>query len=102
MILPRLSALLIVIGLSEISCQFDSSKTNAGIANRNYQNDPIQRWVATNFGDEFPKMRDDLIERKNQGEGAVERHFNAWMNPSNWEVDPNNDLKEKADPYYKK
>lgn len=43
-------------------------------------------------------MRDDLIRRKNNGEGAIERHLKAWTTGKNWEVDPNNDEKEKADP----
>jgi len=29
-------------------------------------------------------MRDELIQRKNAGEGAVERHVNAWKSKDNW------------------
>lgn len=30
-------------------------------------------------------MRDDLIERKNNGEGFLERHWNAWTTLDNWD-----------------
>ena len=77
---------------------FSSSKGNADIANKNYENDPIQRRVATAFGDEIPNMRDDLIRRKNNGEGFLERHGKAWTDTDNWKVDWDNDKKEGADP----
>jgi hypothetical protein len=46
-------------------------------------------------------MRDDLIRRKNNGEGAIERHWNSWTTWNNWQVDRDNDRKETADPYKK-
>lgn len=77
---------------------FSSSKENADIADKNYKDSPIQRSVAKSLGDEIPKMRDDLIRRKNNGEGPIERHLKAWTTRENWEVDQNNDAKEAANP----
>ncbi len=77
---------------------FRSSRTNKDIADKNYPDDPVQGKVATWSGDEIPKMRDDLIDRKNKGEGPIERHVKAWSSPKNWEVDPDNDEKERNDP----
>lgn len=37
-------------------------------ADENYQNDPLQHWVCSHFGDDSPKMRDDLNKRKDNGE----------------------------------
>lgn len=80
------------------SWPFSSSLENAQKAAKNYPDSPVQRYVATSFGDEIPNMRDDLINRKNSGEGFFERHFKAWTTGSNWEVDENNDAKEEANP----
>ena len=93
-------AFLIVILIAWQSCDacFRSSRRNKDIANRNYPDSPIQRKVATAFGDEIPNMRDDLIKRKNNGEGPVERHLKAWTTGDNWKIDPKNDENERNDP----
>lgn len=93
-------AFLIVFVLALQSCDAcpRSSRRNKDIADRNYPDSPIQRKVATSLGDEIPNMRDDLIKRKNNGEGAVERHLKAWTTFDNWKVDPNNDKNERNDP----
>lgn len=67
-----------------IGIHASSSPENRDIANQNYPDSPVERFVATHLGDEFPNMRDDLIKRKNNGEGFVERHKNAWKNRRNW------------------
>ena len=61
-----------------------TSPENEHKCNENYANDPVQKFVCTHCGDELPKMRDDLIDRKNQGEDTFERHFNAWGDGMNW------------------
>lgn len=79
---------------SYVAFPFRSSDQNRQIAVDNYAKSPAERYVATAFGDEIPNMRDDLIRRKDNGEGFFERHFNAWRNLTNWEVDPDNNEKE--------
>ncbi len=76
-----------------------SSQSNGDLVGREYKNDPIQRWVARGLGDEIPRMRDDLIRRKNNGEGTIKRHLNAWTTLDNWKVDWGNDLIEDMSPY---
>jgi hypothetical protein len=94
-------AFLFVILCASQSCEawlFSSSESNREKAQENYPDSGLERWVATSFGDEIPKMRDDLIERKKNGEGPIRRHWNAWRTLENWEVDRNNDEKEANDP----
>lgn len=74
---------------------FRSSQINKQIGEKNYPGSEVE---APAVGDELPNMRDDLIDRKNKGEGFVERHIIAWTNPKNWERDPNDDRKETKDP----
>jgi len=93
----KLVLFLLFIGWSSAGL-FSSTKDNAEIAKQNYPDSPVEQWTARNFGDELPNLRNDLIERKNQGEGFIQRHYNAWKNENNWVVDPNNDAKEAADP----
>ena len=62
-----------------------NTEENRKIAEDNYPDSLFERIVATHFGDELRRMRDDLIERKNKGEGIIQRHFNAWTTLSNWE-----------------
>ncbi len=77
---------------------FDSSPSNRERAKQEYKDSPAERVVATVFGDELPKMRDDLIKRKNEGQGFVKRHVEAWKNDDNWTVDKENqDRQIKAD-----
>ena len=83
--------LLIVICLAILLLNFSlsyaaSSKRNRKIAEQNYPDSLFERFVATHLGDEFPRMRDDLIRRKNNGEGIVQRHVVAWTTISNWEM----------------
>lgn len=66
-------------------------------ANENYRNDPLQHWVCSHFGDDSPKIRDDLIKRKDNGEGFVERHWNAWSNSENYEKDNRKSSNEKVE-----
>ncbi|PAA68007.1 hypothetical protein BOX15_Mlig018362g1 [Macrostomum lignano] len=89
--------LMMMIALSPVTA--DSSKENRKIAETNYGNSPVERWVATHLGDELPNMRNDLIRRKNAGEGFVERHAKAYVDSNNWSVDWNNDRKERANPW---
>ena len=65
-------------------CQAASTKKNRRIAEENYKDSVFEKIVATHLGDELPKMRDDLIRRKNNGEGFVERHIKAWSTGDNW------------------
>ena len=44
-------------------------------------------------------MRDELILRKNNGENFAQRHFNAWANLDNWNIEPDNDRKEQENPW---
>jgi hypothetical protein len=78
---------------------FSSSVDNARIANRGYSDSWIQRQVAKSFGDEIPRMRDDLLRRKSNGEGFFQRHYNAWTTGQNWRVDRHNDQREREYPY---
>jgi hypothetical protein len=92
---------LIVILFVSQGCEawfFRSSQENKAKAYRNYPDSPVQRFVATSFGDEIPNMRDDLIRRKKNGEGSIKRHWNAWRTLDNWKVDPDNDEKELNNP----
>ena len=70
---------------------FTTTEENKDIADNNYPNAPVQRFVAKSFGDELPDMRDDLIRRKNNSEGIIRRHWNAWRTLDNWKVNRNND-----------
>lgn len=78
---------------------FDSSRGNKLQAEQNYPNDPVQRTVARVLGDELPRMRDDLIQRKNNGEGAVERHIKAWTTMKNWEWDSEEQERREVEDY---
>ena len=79
-------AILFVTEISEVSGGnvIRPSQRSRNIANRNYPNSPVERFVATRFGDNLPRMRNELINRKNNGEGFTRRHYNAWKNPANW------------------
>ena len=60
-------AVLLITATTSFGCS--SSQSNADIARQNYPDSWAERKVATYLGDEIPQMRDDLIERKNNGEG---------------------------------
>jgi hypothetical protein len=84
---------ILLVGLT-ISCDgqrlFDvwqSSRENEELAMQRYPDDPVQRWVATKFGDEMQRMTNDLARRKESGTGAFERHLDAWLELDNWEFD---------------
>lgn len=64
------------------------SAKNANLAAANYRNSPIEYFVAYNWGDQIPVMRDELIRRKQVGQGFLQRHFQAWKQPANWRVPP--------------
>lgn len=76
----------LVLGFIVICCVFcwRSSTHNRKIAEESYSDSPIERMVALILGDLFPKVRDDLILRKNLGENFFERHKNALGNAENW------------------
>lgn len=74
---------------------FSSSFKNSRLADVAYKDSPVERYVNKAFGDELPKMRNDLIRRKINGEGFLERHWNALTDKNNWEVDPYNNVWEK-------
>ena len=50
------------------------------------------------LGDEVPNMRDDLAQRKKNGQGFIRRHLGAWTTGKNWKVDKDNDKKEAENP----
>lgn len=75
---------LIILFMTRTLCRAASTEENRRIAEENYPDSPLERFVATHLGDEFPRMRDDLIRRKKDGEGFVERHWNAWSELRNW------------------
>lgn len=66
----------------------DSSTSNARRVSNAYAGSPIEQWVATKLGDEMNGMRDDLLSRKDAGEGFIERHIGAWTTLDNWKWDP--------------
>ena len=105
MLLYRIFALLsAVVALCTSVAQakssiFDSSRGNKLQSEQNYPDDLIQRTVARVLGDELPQMRDDLIQRKNNGEGAVERHLNAWTTKDNWKWDSKEQERRKVEDY---
>ena len=72
-------------------CQAASSDSNRRIAEENYLDSWLERIVATHLGDEFPKMRDDLIRRKKNDENILVRHWYAWITLENWELHYGND-----------
>ena len=76
--------LLIILFMTLSPCRAASTEENRRIAEENYPDSLLERLVATHLGDEFPRMRDDLIRRKKSGEGFVERHWNAWSELQNW------------------
>lgn len=55
--------------------------------------------MAKSFGDEIPNMRDDLISRKNDGQGFWGRHWDAWTTGNNWKVDSDYSNKQNSDPF---
>ena len=88
---------LIIISIiihSAMSYTFNkyNSMKSKSIAEINYKNEPIQRFVATHLGDILPKMRDTLINLKKAGYNEIERHIYAWSIKDNWT--PNIDLKK--------
>lgn len=54
----------------------------------------MERYIATALGDEFSNLRDDIAERKKNGEGFYYRTVLAALSPSNWRIDPYNEFKE--------
>jgi hypothetical protein len=91
---------------------FKSSQDNANIINSYYQaqpgdskfvkhiQKPFARYVGRAFGDEFPKVRDSLIDYQNRGYSFTMAHmpWNGWK-PANWVRNPNNDELERTNPY---
>ena len=75
---------LVILLVTKLS-QAASTEVNRRIAEENYPDSLFERFVATHLGDEFPQMRDNLIQRKKNGEGIIERHWNAWSDHRNWE-----------------
>ena len=75
---------------------FSSSLSNKITAAQAYPNSPVEQFVARTFGDELHTMRDDLIQRKSNGEGFVDRHLHAWSEGDNWKWDKNEQSNKKA------
>lgn len=79
---------------------FRSSADNAEIVNEGFKNNPIARSLALAYGDEFPKLRDDLIERTRSGSDSIlQRHLSAFTNLQNWRYERENNKKEIEGPY---
>ena len=77
-------------------CRSASSDENRQITEESYPDSWLERLVATHLGDEFPKMRDELIRRKKNGENILARHWYAWTTLDNWEWQyGNNEQKPK-------
>lgn len=72
---------------------FQSSDNNRELVEREYHC-PILRYFSIALGDELPFMRDDLIRRKNNGEGFWLSHLRAWLTFRNWKYDPENEYNE--------
>ena len=87
----RLLIIFTILFLTITLCRADSSDKNRQIAEENYPDSWLERFVATHLGDELPNMRDDLIDRKRNGENIVERHWHAWTTLENWEWQNDND-----------
>lgn len=83
-LLILLLAILILSTMDFDLAIFTSSEHNRKIAEREYSDSMLEKFIATKIGDEFPTMRDDLIRRKHNGEGILTRHYNAWTTWSNW------------------
>jgi hypothetical protein len=79
-------AILFIVEINEVSGGnvVNLSQRSHNIANRFYPSSPAERFVATRFGDTLPRMRNELINRRNNGESFTRRHFNAWRNRGNW------------------
>lgn len=92
---------------------FRSSQRNADIVNSYYQGKPEDTWWIKNvekpfaryigraFGDEFPRVRDSLIEHQNEGKSFWEAHqFDTGYHPRNWVAyNWDNDNEEDTEPY---
>lgn len=79
---------------------FRSSQDNADIVNEGFKNNPIARSLALAYGDEFPKLRDDLIERTRSGTDSIlQRHLSAATNLQNWRYERENNKQEMENPY---
>ena len=92
---------------------FRSSQRNADIINSYYQAKPEDTWWVQNvekpfaryvgraFGDEFPRVRDSIMEHQNNGMGFWESHnFEAGTHPKNWiAYNWGNDDEESTNPY---
>ena len=61
-----------------------SFEENKRLADEHYHDSPLEHWVAMQIGELFPRVRDDLIARKQGGEGIVYRHLAAWAALSHW------------------
>ena len=79
---------------------FRSSASNAEIVNEGFKNNPIARSLALAYGDEFPKLRDDLIEKsRSGGQSVLQRHLSAATNLQNWRLNRDNNKEEMENPY---
>ena len=92
---------------------FHSSQQNADKVNEYYRvrsddswlianvQKPLARYVGRSFGDEFPKVRDSLMEHQNQGVGFWTAHLpNKGFHPRNWRAyNRNNEQQERTNPY---
>ena len=67
-------------------------RSNSEICDAGYPYSPVENFVCNKFGENLPNMRDELLERKENGEGFVRRHINAYRNPENWDYDVTPDI----------
>lgn len=91
---------------------FDSSRQNAETVNSYYQTRPadgwykryierpVARYVGRAFGDEFPLVRNSIMDHQNRGYSFVMSHmpWTGWA-PKNWKLNANNDYQEVQSKY---
>lgn len=75
---------VIICLIASCSALFGSSPQNRWMSNGYYNNAP-ERFVSTHFGERFPHMQQDLLQRRDAGQGFIKRHIGAWTTPSNWQ-----------------
>ena len=96
-IITLLFLTLLLLMITLCLCHAASSDKNRQIAEENYPDSWLERLMATHLGDEFPKMRDDLIRRKKNDENILVRHWYAWTTLDNWEWHDIDDNEQKQE-----
>ena len=83
--------------MSTLIVTVHSSSYDKFLAEQNYPLSPLENFVAGNIGGNLPNMRNDLLRRKDSGQGFLDRHVHAWSTPSNWKWQPDNRLRSGFD-----